>query len=181
MLCMSQWVSIIITLSAAKANIKTGEKLPFWLRRTKWFPESILCIVLDLQIKFSDLLYYVKPKPFRNVYLICLPVLIENCINQSKWRQVQNQAEFATPNWDVTSKELRKIRLILITYPCNPSLNPILVCIGIFGQYKSLFHCSQYLICIWTLKIVLQLCKAICNKTDFFCLPEQSAKLSQLG
>ena len=28
---------------------------------------------------------------------------------------------------------------------------------------------------------IFKLCKAISNETDFYCLPEQSAKLSQLG
>ena len=59
-------------------------------------------------------------------------------------------AEFAT-----AKEELGEIYLIQCTYWCNPPVTPILVCIGIFGQYKSLFHCSQHLFCMWTLKTLL--------------------------
>ena len=103
-------------------------------------------------------------------------------INQNKkiW-QVQNQnsrhhfvnvTESTSIKGDVLSWELRKIRLILITYSCNHPVNPILVCIGTFGQYKSHFHCSPHLFCIWTLKTyfiiqIYELCKAISDKIDF--------------
>ena len=85
---------------------------------------------------------------------------------------------------NVSSLELREIRLILITYSCNPPVNPILVCIGTFGQYKPHFYCSPHLFCIWTLKTLLYKFTSYVKPSvikQIFCLPEQSAKLSQLG
>ena len=94
--------------------------------------------------------------PFFSLYLI------ENWKSQSKWRQVQIQStrhrfvvwkNLPPLNKNVSSLELKEIRLIFIAYYCNPPVNPILVCNGIFGQYKCRFHCSPHLFYIWILKI----------------------------
>ena len=102
---------------------------------TKDLPESFLFFALYLICQWK---YLARLKHLKNCLLstVVIEVKMKKC-------KIYN------------SRAQRDICLIQCTYSCNPPSTPILVCIGIFGQYKSLFHCSQHLFCMWTLKTLL--------------------------
>ena len=87
-----------------------------------------LCIVFDMLIKISSKIKKLK-------------YLLSNIVIEVKVKKCY------------VILELREICLIIITYSCNPPVNPILVCNGTFGQYKSPFHCIPHLFDIRILKI----------------------------